>query len=139
VTLRNYLAKTSILPVIALYDFIHCTAKAGDLHNLGVAYNDLMKSILGFRRSEHITIKELHSLTSFDTLENTRNHSLVSLITKIVNDGIFSIFRSDCVRHVSVYDARSNTQFEIPKCCTNVGARRICVRGLKLYNQISYG
>ena len=135
--LRNHLAKTLILPVISLYDFIYSTANIRDLHYLDVAYNDLMRSVLGFRRSAHVPIKELHSLTSFSTLEDNRNHSLVSFITKIVNDRMFSTFRSDCVRRIPTYDTRSNAKFVVPKYYTSVGARRICVRGLKLFNQIS--
>jgi hypothetical protein len=121
--------------VIDLYDFIYCAGSSSDLHHLDVAYNDLMRNILDIRRSEHVPIKDLYDFTSLNALADRRNYSLTRFMSKIVNDSIFSTMRDDCVRHSTPYTTRSQNIFVIPKFNTNIGSKRICVRGLKLLNQ----
>ena len=134
-SLRIYLTKVLILPVIDLYDFIYCSGTSSDLHRLNVAYNDLMRSVLGIRRSEHMPISDLYKLTTLNALVDRRNCSLLRFMTKVVNDRIFCMFRSDCVRCSTPYATRSQNVFVVPKFSTNVGFNRICVRGLKLLNK----
>jgi hypothetical protein len=137
VSIRIYLTKVLILPIINLYNFIYCTGYATDLHHLDVAYNDLMRTILGYRRSEHIPISRLHTLTSLKSLVEYRNYSLLSFIAKIANNDVFSMMWSDCIRVRSTYAFRTQNRFVIPKYHTSFGMRRVCVRGLKLLNECS--
>jgi hypothetical protein len=62
--MRQYLVKALILPVINLYSFIYASANSACLRRLDVAYNDLMRAILGVRRSVHFTVASLHSATN---------------------------------------------------------------------------
>ena len=62
---RLYLVKALILPIINLYDFIYSSAASSCLRRLDVAYNDLMRVILGIRRSVHMRIDDLHKLHYF--------------------------------------------------------------------------
>jgi hypothetical protein len=134
-SLRIYLTKTLIMPVIDLYDFIYCTGTKSDLRHLDVAYNDLMRTILGIRRSEHMHVTDLYKLTTLNALEERRNLSLARFMASVVNGRLFSTIRSDCIQRLSAYATRSQNTFVIPKIRTNVGSSRICVRGLKLLNQ----
>jgi hypothetical protein len=68
---RNFrldIVKALILPVINLYDFIYASASPSNLRRLDVAYNDLMRAVLGMRRSIHCRIEELHKLTTLQKL-----------------------------------------------------------------------
>jgi hypothetical protein len=133
ISLKIFLAKTLILPIIDLHSFVYGTATSADLHRLDVAYNDLIRCILGKRRSERIHVSDLYRLTNMEALEQRRNVALKRFMSKVVNEQIYSKMRLCCVKHNS-YATRSNT-YVIPRCSTNIGSHRVCVRGLKLLNQ----
>ena len=133
--MRHYLAKTLILPIIDLYDFIYGTAMCMSLHHLNVAYNDLMRSVVGVRRTTHMRISELRELTGFDELAVRRNNSLLKFITGVVNQTVFSHIHLQCIHLQHGYSMRSR-RYVVPRFSSNVGKLRISVRGLKLLNCI---
>ena len=135
---RQYLVKTLILPVINLYDFIYASASSSCLHRLDVAYNDLMRVILGIRRSVHFRVDDLYKLTSFDRLSDRRQQSLHKFMLDVVEERIQCRLRVYCMKRTSLYSTRSQG-YVIPRFASEVGRQRIVVRGLKLLNQQSNG
>jgi hypothetical protein len=135
--LRAYLAKTLILPVIDLYDFIYCSTWSVNLHHLDVAYNNLMRTITGVRRSEHVAITDLCRRCGFELLQVRRDRALTTFMRKVVSGNVCSTLNLQCVRGNSLHDTRSRDRYVIPKSTTSVGSRRILVRGLKMLNRCS--
>jgi hypothetical protein len=130
--LRAYLAKVFILPVIDLYDFIYCTASSGNLQRLNVAYNDLMRTIIGASRSEHISIVDLCRRSTLDLLSARSDRALLTFMNKVVSGDACSMLRSQCIPRRNVHGTRSRNIYAIPKFYTNVGSHRILVRCLKM-------
>ena len=133
---RQYLVKGLILPVINLYDFIYVSGSSTCLRQLDVAYNDLMRAILGIRRSAHFRVDDLHKLTNLDKLSDRRQQSLLNFMRNVTQEKIYSRLRLYCIRHAPVYSVRSHG-YVIPRFNTEVGRQRIIVRGLKLMNEQS--
>jgi hypothetical protein len=131
---RQYLVKSLTLPIINLYDFIYASATSSCLHRLDVAYNDLMRVILGVRRSAHIRVDDLHKLTLLDKLCYRRQLSLQKFMQSVVDEKIHSGLRLFCVKHIRSYSTRLQG-YIIPRFNTEVGRQRILVRSLKLLNQ----
>ena len=131
---RLHLVKALIFPVINLYDFIYASASASCLHRLDVAYNDLMRVILGVRRSVHFRIADLHKLTAFDKLSDRRQKSLYKFMHDVVDERIQSQLRLHCTKTARVHSTRSQG-YIIPRFKTNVGRQGIVIRGLRLLNQ----
>jgi hypothetical protein len=90
-SLRIYLAKVLILPVIDLYDLNYFAGTSRDLLHLDVAYNDLMRCVLGIRRSERVPVTELYKLATLNSLYDRGRCSLVRFMTKVVNNRIHSV------------------------------------------------
>ena len=137
---RNYrldIVKALILPIINLYDFIYASASSSSLHRLNVAYNDLMRAILGIKRSVHFRVEELHNLTTLQKLADRRRQSLLKFMLNVVQDTIHSQLRLCCTRRKCLYSTRSRG-YIIPRFNTEVGRQRIAVRGLKLLNEQSH-
>ena len=133
---REYLVKVLILPVINLYDFIYAAASFSCLHRLDVAYNDLMRAVVGIRRSVHFRIADLHRLTNLDKLSDRRQQSLHKFMLDVVEERTYSMIRLCCTKGGRSYSMRSQS-YIIPRFSTNVGRQRIAVRGVKVLNQQS--
>jgi hypothetical protein len=133
-TTRIYLAKTFIFPIINLYDVIYGAAPAKTIHHLDIAYNDLMRSTLGLKRSQHVRLADMYALTSFEPLRVRRNNSLLNFVENVESSRIFSMTRTLFVKARHDYDTRSRNQYVIPVSRTATGQQRIVVRGLKLLN-----
>jgi hypothetical protein len=131
---RQYLVKALILPIINLYDFIYASASVACLHRLDVAYNDLMRAVLGIRRSVHFHIIDLHRLTKLDKLSDRRRQSLYKFMDGVVQEKLYSRLRMDCVRRITLHDTRFQG-YIVPRFSTNIGQQRVVVRGLKLLNE----
>jgi hypothetical protein len=133
--IRLHLTKTLIMPVIDLYDFIYGVADNSNLHHLEVAFNDLMRSIVGVRRSARMRISDLLHLTGFDDLRVRRERSLRKFITNVITEVQYSNIRSECISNKNRHDYFfRNDCYIVPKYVTKFGRRRICVRGLQLLN-----
>jgi hypothetical protein len=57
--LRIYLCKTLIFPIINVYCIIYGSAPSTYLSTLNVAYNNLMRRVLGVRRSQHLKVVDM--------------------------------------------------------------------------------
>jgi hypothetical protein len=132
--IREYVVKALVLPVINLYDFIYAAASSSCLRRLDVAYNDLMRVILGVKRSSHIRIADLHRLTKLDKLSDRRQHSLHKFMLDIVEERMYSRLRLRCISRNRSYTMRTQG-YVIPRFNTEIGRQRVVVRGLKLLNQ----
>ena len=53
-SMRNYIARTLIFPIIIMYDFIYASASSAILHRLDVAYNDLMRIVELVYEGQHM-------------------------------------------------------------------------------------
>jgi hypothetical protein len=96
--MRLYLVKALILPIINLHDFSYASASSSHLHRLDVVYNDLMRVVLGVRRSAHFHIADLHKLTNLDKLSDRRQLSLYKFMEGVVQETIRSELRLCCVK-----------------------------------------
>ena len=130
---RLYLVKALLLPIINLYDFIYDSAKLTNLHALDVAYNNIIRVILGIRKSAHFRVADLHTLTNQDKLSDRRQKSLLKFMHNIVEGKTHSRLRQFCVKGIRTHVTRSRG-YTIPRFKTNIGRQRIVVRGLKLLN-----
>ena len=135
-SIRQDIVKALVLPVINLYDFIYASASTSYLHRLDIAYNDLMRVILGIRRSVHFRVADLHKATSLDRLSDRRQKSLCKFMQEVVEERIHSRLRQYCLKRSYSYSMRS-CSYVIPRFSTNIGRQRIVVRGLKLLSQQS--
>jgi hypothetical protein len=135
-TLRVYLCKTLIFPVVNLYDIIYGAANSKYLSQLNVAYNDLMRTVLGLRRREHVKISDMHKLTGFEPLAIRRNSSLLKFMNDVKCDSLFSKIRSSLRKVCHAYGTRSGNSYIIPTSRTSLGKLRIAVRGLTLLNSV---
>jgi hypothetical protein len=86
--MRLYLVKALVLPVINLYDFIYASASLSCLRRLDVAYNDLMRAILGIRRSVHMRIEDMHTVTGLDRLSDPRQKSLLKFMLNVIDENV---------------------------------------------------
>ena len=136
-TLRAYLAKVFILPIIDLYSIIYAPASMSNLHRLDVVYNDLMRTLAGTRRSDHISINSLYQMSSLEPLRQRRDRLLLTFIHKVLNSDVYSMLGSQCIPCPRMYDTRSQNQYLIPWYNTNFGSHRILVRGLRLFNRVN--
>ena len=134
--MREYLVKALVVPIINLYDFIYAAASSSSLHRLDVAYNDLMRIIVGVRRSTHLRIADLHKLTNLDKLSERRQKSLLKFMHNVVEERVYSKLRLYVVKSDRTYSLRSQG-YTVPRYNTNVGLQRIAVRGLSVLNQQS--
>jgi hypothetical protein len=66
--LRAHLSKVFIIPIIDLCSIIYASANVCSLRRLDVAYNDLMRTIAGTRRSDHISVYSLYRMSSLEPL-----------------------------------------------------------------------
>jgi hypothetical protein len=114
------LVKALILPVVNLYDLIYAPASGTCLHRPGVAYNDLMRALLGIRRAVHFHITELHRLTKLDKLSGRRQQSLHKFMDYVVQEKLYSRLRTDCVRRLTSDDTRFQG-YIVPRFSTNIG------------------
>ena len=133
---RQYLVKALVFPIINLYDFIYAAAAPACLQRLDVAYNDLMRVILSVRRSQHVSVVNLHNLTTFDKLSERRQRSLHKFMIDVVEERIYARLRLQCIKRPQMYSTRMHN-YIVPRYNTNVGRQRIVVRGLRLLNQQS--
>jgi hypothetical protein len=133
-SLRIYLAKVLVFPVINLYDFIYGTAPSKYLRLLDTSYNDLIRSILGLRRSQHYKITDMYAMTSFDSLDVRRWSSLLKFMLDVKSDRQYSKLRTCFVKASHTHETRAHENYVIPRCRTLTGRQRISVRGLSLLN-----
>jgi hypothetical protein len=131
--LRVFLAKALIMPIIDMYSVIYASAARANIHRLDTAYNDLMRSVCGARRSEHIRITDLYQITALEALSVRRDRALAQLMINIVSGKTVSVMWRWCVHQAHQYNTRTQN-YIVPKHRTNVGAHRVCIRGLKLLN-----
>ena len=131
---RIYLAKTLVLLIINMYDFIYGSSATRTLRYLDTAYNDLMRSILGFRRSQHVRIIDMYNMISFDPLAERRNKSLLKFMKNVESGQLYSSISMLFVKPTHRYATRVHDYYVIPNCKTNLGKRRVSVRGLALLN-----
>lgn len=134
VPMRIYLAKTFVFPIINLYDFIYGAANGKQLRHLNTAYNDLMRSVLGVRKSYHLRVLDMYELTGFEPLTVRRQKSLLKFMNDVNSEKVFSKLRSCFISSRHSYSTRHYHCYQIPKCNTQVGCHSISVRGLKLLN-----
>ena len=131
---RILIVKSMVLPVVNLYDFIYDTAPAKSLHFLNTAFNDLMRGILGVRRSCHIKISDLYKLTSLVPLQDVRRSALLKFIENIECGRFHSNIRALMVNATHHYATRAHELFVIPISNSSFGRRRVSVRGFVLRN-----
>jgi hypothetical protein len=131
--MRQCLVKALVLPVINLYDLIYASASSYRLRQLDVAYNNLMRVILGIRRSDHFRIADMHNLTTLDRLSDRRSQSLSKFMLDVVDNKLYAVLRRDCIKGNCHYSMRSHN-YVLPRFNTEVGRQRLLVRGLKLPN-----
>ena len=131
---RLYLSKTFVFPVINLYDVIYGVAPARTLRRLDIAYNDLMRSALGVRRSQHVRLADMYSFTSFEPLQLRRRNSLLKFIRDVESSRLYSKIRMLFVNVNHRYSTRTHNRYVIPVSHTTIGEQRISVRGMKLLN-----
>jgi hypothetical protein len=136
-TLRAYLAKVFILPIIDLYSVIYASSTASCLRRLDVVYNDLMRTITGVHRSDRINIDRLYQMSSLEPLCERRDRLLLSFMLKLSNRDVHSMLQAQCVPFSKTHDTRSRNQYVVPRYSTNFGFNRILVRGLRLLNRTS--
>ena len=132
--MRIYLAKTFVLPIINMYDFIYGAASSQTLRHLDIAYNDLMRSVLGFRRMQHVRVADMYDMASFDPLLERRNTSLLKFMKHVESGQLYSTIRLLLVKASHHYATRAHDHYVIPISNSNVGQRRVSVRGLTLLN-----
>jgi hypothetical protein len=58
-SMRIYLRKSLLFPVIGLYDFIYDVGRGDHLARLSVPYNNLMRTVLGVGRSVHVRVSDV--------------------------------------------------------------------------------
>jgi hypothetical protein len=80
---RVYLVKAMILNIINFYGFDYLSTSSTRLHRLDVVYNDLMRAVLGIRRSVHFHIADLHPLTTLDKISDHRQQSLCKFMQNV--------------------------------------------------------
>ena len=97
-------------------------------------FNHLMRTILGYRPSQHVKIADMYRLTTFIPLCARRQTALVKFIRDVKNEQQFSVIRSCLVNRLHPYATRGREHYVIPNTLTTWGLRRISVRGLKLHN-----
>jgi hypothetical protein len=134
--IRLQVVKALVMPIIDLYDFIYAAASVTALHKLDVAYNDVMRGILGIRRSEHFRILELHKLTKLDKLADRRQYSLLKFMINVTEEHLHSRIRSSCYRSNHSYSTRCHN-YIIPRFKSRIARLRVTVRGLKAMNERS--
>jgi hypothetical protein len=120
-----------------MYDFIYAVAPSKYLTQLNSAYNQLMRTVLGVRKAEHIKISELYSMTKFTPLANCRQASLYNFMVNVEDGHWYSMIKSNFVKATHIYSTRSSEKYVIPVCRTAKGEFRISVRGLRLLNKSS--
>jgi hypothetical protein len=135
--IRQYLVKALVFPIVNLYDFIYASASSSCLRRLDVSYNDLMRAILGIRRSIHFTIADLHKCTALDNLRERRQESLAKFMQDVVEERIHTRLRLLCVKRSRLYSTRVHS-YIVPRFNTNIGRQRIVVRGLSLLNELNH-
>jgi hypothetical protein len=106
--MRVYLATTLAIPIIDLYDFIYGTAGITRLRHLDVAYNDLMRSVVGVRRSARMHIVDLCAQTGFNEVSVRRDRSQLILMTNVTNETTYSHIRQHCVKSRREHSLRVN-------------------------------
>jgi hypothetical protein len=127
--IRIYLTKTFVFPIINMYDFLYGTAASRTLRYLDIAYNDLMRSILGFRRTQHVRVTDMYNMTSFDPLVERRNKCLLQFMKRVKSAQLRSDIRVLLVKATHNYTSRAHDHYVIPKSSTNFRQRRVSVRG----------
>jgi hypothetical protein len=131
---RIYVTKALVFPIINLYDFIYSVASSLHLRRLDTAYNDLMRVILGVRKSQHVRLTDMYRLTSFDELSIRRQQSHLKFMMNVKNETVFSRLRMCFITACHSYPTRSRELYKIQHCNTKFGQDRISVRGLQLLN-----
>jgi hypothetical protein len=132
--LRIYLCKALIFPVISMYDFVYSVAPSKYLTHLNTAYNQLMRTVLGFRQSERIRINDMYTLSGFEPLTDRRQASLLKFMHDVKCERHFSKIRTSLLKMSCAYEMRSSGKYVIPSSRTSLGQLRISVRGLRLLN-----
>ena len=133
---RIYLTKTLMLPVINLYNFIYGAAQLKTLRVLDVAYNDLMRGILGVTRVQRISIQQLYEYTSLQPLDVYRDDWLLKFINKVESGRFYSTIRNCMVSTDHHYATRTRDNFIIPNSNSRYGRMRVSVRGFRLRNTV---
>ena len=93
-SVRICICRSLVFPIISVYDFIYGVASMKYLSHLDTAYNDLMRAILGLRRSQHVRIAEMYNLTSFEPLAARRRTSLLKFMNDVKSERLYSKIRS---------------------------------------------
>jgi hypothetical protein len=133
-SMRIYLSKVLIFPVISLYDFIYGATSTKYLVRLNTAYNQLMRTVLGIRRSEHVRIDDMYKMCGFEPLATRRRASLLKFMDDVKCERLFSNIRARVAKVSHAYSMRSHGAYVIPNSRTTLGQQRISVRGLALLN-----
>jgi hypothetical protein len=126
-----------LFPVIGLYDFIYDVARSDHLSRLNVAYNNLMRSVLGIRRSQHVRISDMYRLCALDPLVTRRQTSLYNFMADVRAERQYSEIRLLFAKAGHTYATRHCDQYVVPSSRTASGLKRVSVRGLKLINSCS--
>ena len=132
--MRIHLCKSLLFPVIDLYDIIYDVARSDHLGRLNVAYNDLMRTVLGIRRSAHIRVSDMYKLCSFDPLPKRRQASLLKFMNDVRTERQYSEIRLLFTKVCHTYATRHCDEYVIPKSRTGTGQKRVSVHGLNLLN-----
>jgi hypothetical protein len=136
-SMRVYLCKALLFPIINLYDIIYGVASAKCLARLNSAYNSLMRTVAGIHRSQHVRITDLYSMTTFDSLTKRRQTSLYNFMSNVRTGNQYSVLRNSFVKLSHNYATRAFDNYAVPSSRREVGQKRVCVRGLKLLNDVS--
>ena len=134
VNTRIYLTKAFILSVIDLYDIIYRAAASTTLRYLDTAYNDLMRSILGYTRVQHVRIVDMYKLTSLEPLSDRANRALLKFMNQVELKRIHSDVQSLLKKVDHRYGTRLHNYFVTPVSHTKFGMQKVSTRGIKLLN-----
>jgi hypothetical protein len=132
-SLRVCLCKSLIFPIISQYDYIYASAPRKYLNHLNTAYNQLTRTVLGLKRSQHVTVKEMYALSSFVPLA-TRRHESLLIMYDVKSGRQFRAIRTVFTKMCHSYATHNCDNYVIPKSSTSIGRERISVRGLALLN-----
>ena len=133
-SLRIYLCKAILFPIVNLYDFIYGVASVKCLRHLNSAYNQLMRTVVGIRRSEHVKIADLCRISTFEPLSTRRRVSLLKFMSDVESESQYCKIRHRFIKARHNYGTRSYDNYIIPSSRTALGQLRVSVRGLRLLN-----
>jgi hypothetical protein len=111
---------------------------SGSVWVLQNSFNGLMRTVAGIRRSQHVRITDLYSMTTFDPLTKRRQTSpLYNFMSDVRTGNQYSVLRNSFVKLRHNYATRAFDNYVVPMSRRDVGHKRVCVRGLRLLNDVS--